>query len=125
MKIPSGEGVGMVNSPLVTQVNYNSYHVWQSHSFATRSPLVCHLFATRSPLVCHSFATRGKLKLPFVTHGKFIIPTPPPEGIEAISDLVRKPFLSLHLVSVDDILVLMCLANFFFYHLNEPLLMKT
>jgi hypothetical protein len=27
MKIPSGGGVGMVNSPLVTQVNLNSYHL--------------------------------------------------------------------------------------------------
>ena len=33
MKIPSGEGVGMVNSPLVTQVNYNSYHSWLRHSW--------------------------------------------------------------------------------------------
>ena len=58
MIIPSGGGVGMVNSPLVTQVNFNSYHSW--------------------------LATRGKLKLPFVTCGEFIIPTPPPEGIEAL-----------------------------------------
>ena len=63
MKIPSGEGVGMVNSPLVTQVNYNSYH----------------------------FANRGELKLPFVTHVKFIIPTPPPEGIVAMFSLFLPP----------------------------------
>ena len=63
----------MVNSPLVTQVNLNS--------------------TTRG------FATRGELRLPFVTRGEFIIPTtcgfatrgrnytiptPPPEGIEAM-----------------------------------------
>ena len=57
MKIPSGEGVGMVNSPLVTQVNSNP--------------------------ITRGFATRGELKLPFVTHGEFIIPTPPSEGIAA------------------------------------------
>ena len=33
MKIPSGRGVGMVNSPLVTQVNLNSYHSWLRHSW--------------------------------------------------------------------------------------------
>ena len=70
MKIPSGGGVGMVNSPLVTQVNLNSYHSNEC----------------------------GELKLPFVTCGEFIIPTtcgfttrdrnytiptPPPEGIAA------------------------------------------
>ena len=54
LKIPPEEGVGMVNSPLVTQINYNS------------------------------FATRVELKLPFMTRGKFMIPTPTPEGIEAI-----------------------------------------
>ena len=27
----------------------------------------------------------GELKLPFVTPGEFIIPTPPPEGIAAFS----------------------------------------
>jgi hypothetical protein len=67
----------MVNSPLVTQVNLNSYHLW--------------------------LPTHGELKLPFVTRGEFIIPntcgfathgrnytipTPPPEGIAAVSQLL-------------------------------------
>ena len=56
MKIHSGEGVGMVNSPLES---------------------------ITIPTTC-GFTTRGVLKLPFGTCGKCIIPTPPPEGIEAI-----------------------------------------
>ena len=47
MIIPSGGGVGMVNSPLITQGNLNS-------------------------TAC-GFATLGELKLPFVTRGEFII----------------------------------------------------
>ena len=72
MKIPSGEGVGILHLSL--------------KSIAI-------------PTTC-GFATRGELKLPFVTRGKFIIPTtcgfatrgrnytiptPPPEGIEAMT----------------------------------------
>ena len=36
------------------------------------------------PTTC-GFDTPGELKLPFVTRGEFIIPTPPPEGIAAMS----------------------------------------
>ena len=33
INLHSGGGVGMVNSPLVTQVNLNSYHLWLRHSW--------------------------------------------------------------------------------------------
>ena len=59
MKIPSEEGVGMVNSSHLS------------------------LKSITIPTTC-GFPTRGELKLPFVTRGKFIIPTPLPEGIEAM-----------------------------------------
>jgi hypothetical protein len=33
INLHSGGGVGMANSPLVTQVNLNSYHLWLRHSW--------------------------------------------------------------------------------------------
>ena len=57
MKIPSGGWLGMVK-------------------------LLLSLKSISIPITC-GFATLGELKLPFVTHREFIIPTPSPKGIAA------------------------------------------
>ena len=61
MKIPSGGGVGMVNSPLAT-------HGELKLPFVTRGEFII-------PTTC-GFATRGR---------NYTIPTPPPEGIATLS----------------------------------------
>ena len=61
MKIPSGGWVGMVNSPLVTLKSISIHHEWLR------------------------FVTRGEFIVPTTS----TIPTPPPEGIEAISYFKR------------------------------------
>ena len=66
MKIPSGGGVGMVNSPLAT-------HGELKLPFVTRGEFII-------PTTC-GFATRGR---------NYTIPTPPPEGIEAMAQFRAK-----------------------------------
>ena len=82
MQIPSGEGEEMVNSLLVTQGNCNS----PSHGLAV---VVKKIIPTTQGSASRGwnlfFTTPAKLlKLPFVTHRKFIIPSPLPEGITSI-----------------------------------------